>query len=242
MSTNKVKPNSFHLIISLLIFTSFSYSQETDIVPYLKMIESGNLAQVKEGLVELKEKKPDDPSVMFLDGVLTENGQEAIIIYQDIVEKYPNGKYADAALYRVYSYYYALGLYDTAEEKLNELTKSYPESPYIKIADQNLNSQEKNEVEKKQETPPQDGSLSEEDYKYTVQAGAFTNLENAKNLNQEFVSSGIFSRMVDKTVGGTTFHVVYAGKFENYDDAENFLGVLNSKFKINGSIVPVSPK
>ena len=230
---------------SLLIFLQLNgtiFPQEVDIVPYLKMIESGNVIQAKEDLAELKEKNPDDPSVMFLDGILTENGQEAIVIYQNIVDNYPKSKYADAALYRIFSYYYALGLYDTAKEKLKQLTENYPDSPYIKVADQNLESREQSEVDKKEEKIPESETTSDENYKFTVQAGAFTNLENAKNLNQQFVNSGIFSRLVDKSVGGTVFHVVYAGKFEKYEDAENFLAVINSKFNVNGSIVPIPSK
>ncbi|MCW8824520.1 MAG: SPOR domain-containing protein, partial [Ignavibacteriaceae bacterium] len=82
----------------------------------------------------------------------------------------------------------------------------------------------------------------EEVYKFTIQAGAFTNLENANNLVSEFENAGIYSRLGEKTVGGTTFHVVYAGKFMKYEDAENFLQVVNSRFKLNGSIVPIPTK
>jgi tetratricopeptide (TPR) repeat protein len=223
----------------ILLTGNSVYPQEVDIVPYLKMIESGNVIQAKEDLAELKEKNPDDPSVMFLDGILTENGQEAIVIYQNIVDDYPKSKYADAALYRIFSYYYALGLYDTATEKLKLLTENYPDSPYIKVANQNLESREQSEVEKKEEEIPEGETAPEENYKFTVQAGAFTNLENAKNLNQQFAESGIFSQLVDKTVAGTVFHVVYTGKFEKYEDAVNFLAVINSKFNVNGSIVPI---
>jgi tetratricopeptide (TPR) repeat protein len=232
-------------INSLLIFLltcSTGSPQEVDIVPYLKMIESGNVIQAKGDLAGLKEKNPNDPSVMFLDGILTENGQEAIVIYQNIVDNYPKSKYADAALYRVFSYYYALGLYDTAKEKLKLLAENYPNSPYIKVAEQNLELKEQSEVDNKEEEIPENVMKSEENYKFTVQAGAFTNLENAKNLNQQFAESGIFSQLVDKTVAGTTFHVVYAGKFEKYEDAENFLAVINSKFNVNGSIIPIPPK
>lgn len=235
----KLKLNflSFLTILSLNSLTSEIYSQEVDIVPYLKSIESGNVGEAKDALEELKAKNPNDPSVMFLDGVLTENGQEAIVIYQNIVDKYPDSKYADAALYRIFSYYYALGLYDTAQEKLKQLSESYPQSPYLKIADQNIAVIENSEVEQNQTTEPPNKSASDEDYKFTIQAGAFTNLMNAENLVNDFENSGIFSQMGEKTVGGTIFHIVYAGKFVKYEDAESFLNVINSKFKLNGSIV-----
>ena len=240
----KLKLNLFSLLIILnfVLLVGELYSQEIDIVPYLKAIESGNIGQAKEALVELKEKNPNDPSVMFLDAVLKENGQEAVVIYQNIVDTYSKSKYADAALYRIFSYYYALGLYDTAQEKLKQLKESYPESPYIKIADQNLSALEKSDVGDKKTKETESISVPEEVYRFTIQAGAFTNIDNAQKLFNEFENSGIFSRIEEKTVGGTTFHIVYAGKFEKYEDAENFLQVINSRFKVSGSIVPIPPK
>ncbi len=240
----KLNLNFFPFLILLFVFCSpvKLFSQEVDIVPYLKAIENGNVAEAKEALVDLKAKYPDDPSVMFLDGVLKENGQEAIIIYQDIVDNYPKSKYADAALYRIFSYYYALGLYESAREKLKQLKTSYPTSPYIQVADQNLSLLEKSDD---QETVTQTEEIkpkTEENYKFTIQAGAFTNLENANKLIGEFEGSGIYTQLADKVVAGTTFHVVYAGKFEKYEDAESFLQVVNSRYKVNGSIVSIPPK
>jgi len=238
----KFKIFSF-LIVQILILTSGEiYSQEVNIVPYLKDIENGNVVQAKEALSDLKLKYPDDPSVMFLDGVLKENGQEAIVIYQNIVDNYPNSKYADASLYRIFSYYYALGLYDTAREKLKQLKSGYPDSPYIHVADQNLSLLEKTDVNKTESKIEESKTVSEENFKWTIQAGAFTNLENAGNLMSEFEENGIYTEMADKVVGGTTFHVVYAGKFVKTEDAESFLKVVNSKYNVNGTIVSIPKK
>jgi len=234
----KLKLNLFFvLIVNIIPFTADLYPQDADIVPYLKAIENGDLASAKEALAELKEKNPDDPSVMFLDAVLKENGQEAVVIYQDIVDNHPKSKYADASLYRIFSYYYALGLYDTSREKLNQLKSSYPTSPYIQVAEQNISALEKVEETKTETKVEEVKAKSEEDYKFTIQAGAFTNLDNAKKLISELESASIYSQIGEKVVGGTSFHIVYAGKFENREDAENFLQVLSSRFNINGSIV-----
>ena len=233
---------SLLLFFNLILSIGKLYPQEVNIVPYLKAIENGNIGEAKEALVDLQEKNADDPSVMFLDAVLKENGQEAVVIYQDIVDNFSKSKYADAALYRIFSYYYALGLYETAQEKLKQLKTSYPTSPYIQVADQNLTALEKSDV-KETEIPVEEIKPKvAEDYKFTIQAGAFTNLDNAKKLIGEFEGSGIYSNLGQKIVGGTTFHVVYAGKFEKYEDAENFLQVVNSRYKINGSIVSIPPK
>jgi len=238
----KLKFISFLILLFVFHTTGQIFSQEVNIVPYLKDIENGNIGGAKQALSDLKTKYPDDPSVMFLDGVLKENGQEAIVIYQNIVDSYPKSKYADAALCRIFSYYYALGLYDTAREKLKQLKSDYPDSPYIQVADQNLSLLEKTDVEVTKPKTEEPKSVPEENYKFTIQAGAFTNLDNAKKLMGEFEQAGIYTQLGEKVVGGTTFHVVYAGKFEKYEDAESFLQVVNSKYQVNGSIISIPPK
>jgi len=120
-----MKISQIYFFSFLLFFFSNShlFSQDVDIVSYLKQIESGEKDDVEKELPELKSKYPNSHSVMFLEGVLTENGQDAVAIYSKIVNSYPQSKYADASLYRIYSYYYALGLYDTAKNHLNRLKK-----------------------------------------------------------------------------------------------------------------------
>ncbi len=236
----KLKLNyfTFLLIFCAILISSEIFPQEVDIIPYLKAIENGDVGQAKEKLVDLKEKYPNDPSVKFLDAVLKENGQEAVVVYQDIVDNYPKSKYADAAIYRIFSYYYALGLYDTAREKLQQLKTEYAKSPYINIANQNLSSLEKTNVEEKKPVEKEiESTQLEEEYNFTIQAGAFTNLENANNLLNDFKGAGIYCEIGEKTVGGAIFHVVYAGKFVKYEDAENFLQVVNSRFNLNGRVV-----
>lgn len=225
------------IILSLFTFFSislFTFAQDVDIVNYLKQIESGEKNEVEKILPGLKEKYPNSPSVMFLDGVLTENGQDAIVIYSKIVNSYPASKYADAALYRIYSYYYALGLYETAKKQLEKLKKEYPDSPYIKIADKDIPSGgEIAPVDKKEP------DITKPDFGYTIQAGAFSKLQNAQSLRKDFDDSGFKSEIKDKTVGGTVFHVVYVGEFKSEDDARNFLQVINKEYKLDGRVVRI---
>ncbi|GBD86821.1 outer membrane protein assembly factor BamD [bacterium BMS3Abin03] len=242
-----MKLNLIQIILIAVLFyciPSETFSQDVDIIPYLKKIESGKVDEVREALPDLKDDYLKSPSVMFLEGVLTENGQEAVVIYQNIIDNYPNSKYADAALYRIYSYYYALGLYESANGKLNQLIEQYPNSPYIKIAKQNRLP---SNPEIKSEVPGVDSSKTEtgisgkdvNDFKYTIQVGAFSKKENAVFLQSKFEKAGIYSEIREKLVAGTTFHVVYVGKFVSVEDAENFLQTIEDKFKLNGRVTEI---
>ena len=232
------------LILIISASPLFLYSQQVDIIQYLKQIERGGVDEVKSELADLKIEYPESPSIMFLDGVLTENGQTAVVIYQKIVDAYPNSKYADAALYRIYSYYYALGLYESADKKLNQLISNYPESPYIKVAKQNklpINPDIEKEDNKVTRTNSNQTSAEKSgvDYKFTIQAGAFSNIENAKSLQDKFEKSGIFSEIKEKQVAGSVFHIVYVGKFVTDNDAESFLKTINEKFDLNGRVITI---
>jgi len=237
-----IKTASLTLIL-LSIVTGMAYSQDVDIIPYLKQIESGNIDAARSELLDLKEEYPESPSVKFLEGVLTENGQMAVVIYQDVVDNYSTSKYADAALYRIFSYYYALGLYETAQKKLDQLILDYAGSPYIKIAQQNKFPADEDvavDKEKGSTKVDVDETVAEQEFKFTIQAGAFSNRDNAESLKAEFLNSGIFSETKEKLVGGTMFHIVYVGKFLTENDAEGFLQVINTKYKLSGRIVPIT--
>lgn len=229
----------FLFVISILTASQI-VAQEVDIVPYLKMIEQGNIEEAKSKLLELKTDYPKSSNLIFLEGVLTENGQDAIVLYQTLVEKYPKSAYADAAIYRIYSYYFALGLYNTADKNLTKLKKDYPESPYIKMAAANV---VKNDVE---ETSPQtiqtagENNNVDKEFLYTVQAGAFTNSDNAKVLQKEIENAGMISFIQDKNVAGTVFKVVFIGKFETRKEAEDFLPIANTRFRITGRVVEIN--
>jgi hypothetical protein len=222
------------LIISFAFFSASLHSQEKDIVPYLKLIESGAKDSVLKVLPELEQSYPNDPSVIFLEAILTENGQDAVPIYNRIISDFPKSKYADASVYRLYSYYYSLGLYNTASTFLNKLKKEYPASPYIKIAEREIPSE--NEPSASADLNPSDNS---KDYRFTIQAGAFSNDANAVNLKKSFEDAGYYSFIKSKSVGGSDFSVVYVGHFEKRDEAESFLQVINKQFDLNGHIVSI---
>jgi len=228
---------SIFLFILSILSASQIIAQEVDIVPYLKMIEQGKLEEVKGKLLDLKTEYPKSSNLIFLEGVLTENGQDAVALYQILVDKYPKSAYADASIYRIYSYYFALGLYNTADKNLNRLKKDYPESPYIKMASSNVVKNDVEETSQLNNQTPVEKNDTEKQFTYSVQAGAFTNSVNANALKKDIESAGMVSFIKDKNVAGTVFKVVYIGKFETKKEADDFLPIANTRFRIAGRVV-----
>lgn len=225
---------NFIISLFLLTLTAKTFSQEIDITDALKQIESGNIKNAKKALQKFLVKNPADPSVIFLDAVLTTNGDEAFKKYSIVYEKYPKSNYADASLYRIFSYHYAMGLYKKAETYLNKLKTEYPNSPYIKSADRNIPDETITENVSEPQTRPA------EKFMYTIQAGAFLNADNAKKLCEQFKADDYTCEITTKEIGGSILNVVNIGKFASEEETKSVLNYLSEKYKINGRTVLLS--
>ncbi|MBK8944038.1 MAG: SPOR domain-containing protein [Ignavibacteriae bacterium] len=218
--------------IILLVFSTQTFAQNVDIIPQLKMIEQGKIDEAKENLEFFKKKNANDPNVIFLQAVLTENGEESQKLYELVYSTFPNSKFADAALFRSFSYFYAIGLYKKAETLKALLNKEYPDSPYLKNTDRSfIQDDEMILVENK---PYNKKSASNK--KYTIQAGAFGNLQNAQELKNKFIQRGLISNISQKNVNNLQLHVVTVGEFSSQSDAEVLQKRLKTEFSVDGKI------
>jgi tetratricopeptide (TPR) repeat protein len=227
----------FCILLSIQVF-----ADEADISDALRQINSGNIKAAESILQNLKSANPNDPSVIYLDGILTKNGDEALKKYSAVLEKYPNSKYADASLYRIFTYYYSLGFYKKAGMYLERLKKDYPESPYLKTADRTIPETEEPVVQAPK-TNPAPGNLSDnglKKYNFVIQAGAFLNEDNAKKLSDKLRNENYSTEIITKEIGGTALKIVNVGKFVTEDDARPELSILEKKFGIKGRIVPIN--
>jgi cell division septation protein DedD len=147
---------------------------------------------------------------------------------------HPTTKYADAALYRMYSYHYSLGYYRKAESLFEKLKTEYPASPYIKSAETIIQEVDTETETETTRTPPAVKA------KFTIQAGAFHDMVNANQLKKQFETDGYYSTIYAKTVGGTMLNIVTFGQFQSKDDASNMLPLIQQKYNIKGYVVPIN--
>jgi hypothetical protein len=232
-----VKTGFFFFI--LLFITSKVISQEIDITPVLQEIEKGNIANAETMLAEFKLNSPDNPSVIFLDAVLTRDGEEAAKRFTILLEKYPDSKFLDAALFRVFSYYYALGYYKKAETYLNRLKKDFPESPYVAAADRKIPDVEDAPAkpEEKIRAAEQPEKAEIKSYNFTIQAGAFLVPDNAKSLAEKLKQENLYTEISVREIGGSSLNIVTVGKFDTEAEAQKVLKRLEKEFNIKGRIV-----
>jgi len=207
------------LLIFLLINIT-AYSQNIDITEALNTIDNGNIQKAESMLLKFKSENPSDPSVLYLDALLTKNGEEALKKYLYLYEKFPNHKFNDAVLFKIFSYYYSIGLYKTASKYLNELKNKFPESSFLNYANRNLPD-----------------SIPIDNKKFTIQAGAFLLSDNAKRLSEIMKKDGYYTEITSKVVGGSILTVVNCGQFSSEEEANKTLIELEEKYKIKGRII-----
>ena len=248
------------ILCSLVGFTaSPAQDQSPDIQKYLDKVEKGHAEQVRPELQSLLSTYPNNPGVLFLQGVLTSDGTEAVRIYQSIVDNFPKSEWADDALYKVYQFYYAIGLYRTAEIKLNQLKTDYPQSKYVTgvaaVDVKNLpdESQKPDSAQPAQvhpppvaaaaeaqkpavdDRPPMDNEVSPG--QYTLQVGAYSQQVNAEKQKLFFEDLGFSVDVLNKVKGSRSLFVVLVGEYKSADEAKVKGVEIKKKYNINSMVV-----
>ncbi len=240
-----------HILTFVLIVTgwstlTFAQTANEEVTSALSKIEAGQAEEVKRMLPDLVAKYQNDPGVLYLQGRLAVDGIEGVKFYQSIVDNFPRSEYADDALYHIYQYYYALGLYRTAELKMDALKKEYPnsrwlteksivsnpakEEPPLKVATKDSAPQEPI----RDTAPPVTPSVSEP---YTLQTGAFSTSQNAEKQKSFFEDKGFVVEITNKVRGGRSLYLVWVGSFRNADDAKKFGKEVRTKYNIDSIVV-----
>ncbi len=222
--------------VGLLLWAAvpvFGQSGGPDIQKRLEMIEKGQVEQVKAELPTLLTNYQNNPGVMYLQGVLTSDGTEAVKIFQSIVDNFPKSEWADDALYKLYQYYYSIGLYKTADQKMAQLKQDYPYSAYA--VDQSTTS--KTTTTESADSIKPKSTVQKFSTSFTVQVGAFSTLQRAEELKSFFERKGYSSNIFTMVSNGRKLHKVWVGEFQNQDEARRFGAEVKKKFSLESIVV-----
>jgi tetratricopeptide (TPR) repeat protein len=225
----------FILTLSTSVIEAQTNSSEPDIRHRLEMIEKGQAEAVRAELPSLMTNFQNNPGVMYLQAVLTTDGAEAVKLYQNIVDNFPKSEWGDDALYKLYQYYYSIGLYKTADQKLTQLKEEYPFSAYA--AEKNPVVEEKQAAKEKPTVVKPKGDVPKFATNFTVQVGAFSTLQNAGELKAKFEKEGFQSNIFTIVSHGKKLHKVWVGEFQTYDEARKFNAQIKSKFNLTSIVV-----
>ena len=246
--------NKFILII--FIFSTLS-SQNIDL--YFSLIDEGELDGVKENLPELLSKYPQNPGVLFLKAVLTDDGESALKQYKHILKSFPKSTYAPESAMKIGEYFYARGLYTQSANLLKNIPINYPRfSQMQRLTDLMINSfnaigeadsakyysliiksmfpKVETNIENKSNKLSQVFSFSKKNKSigpYVVQIGAFSSKENAKRLKLQVSQLGHDVSINKVDSNGKIFYAVRINRYKSKRRAEEIGKDIKSKLGVN---------
>ncbi len=235
MKTANVSLLVLFTVCVALLANAQSPTSQPDIQRRLELIERGQAEAVKAELPTLMTNFQNHPGVLYLQAVLMTDGSEAIKIYQSIVDNFPTSEWADDALFRLYQYYYSIGLYKTADQKMEQLKRDYPFSTYA--SDQALAEQAPTQATEAPAVVAKPAQVEKYTTIYTVQAGTFSVLQNAEELKSRFERDGHRSTIFTIVSGGRKFHKVWVGEFQKQEDAKKFSAEIKKKYNLDSIVV-----
>ena len=243
--------------LSLIFFIPFAiFSQNIEM--YLSLIDQGQIEGVKEQLPSLISKYPNNPDILFLAGVLSMDGNKSYNIYKELLENFPDSKYAPDAAVKIGEYYYSLGLYSQAGTQLSKIPRihsNYPDiervaelmvSSFKAIGEEdsakyyssiyksmfpNLELDKFDDVNKFQDKVKK----NERGVKrpYIIQVGAFGNISNAERMRLQISQIGYDVEISEVQINGRGLHAVRVVRYETKSEAEKVGRLVKKKLGID---------
>jgi len=213
-------------------------SADLDVAKYITMLQNGQLDQVKAEIPALLSKYPNNPGVLYLQAQSTSDGTEAVRIYQSIVDNFPASSWAPEALFKVYQFYYALGLYRTAEMKMAQLKKNYPASKQAtgggepdtgKLPEDRAQASAGGEVvaADRHPSPPT---------RFTLQVGAYTTQANAEKQKAFFEGLGYSVEMISRVKESKSLFLVLVGTYSSAEEAKTKGSEIKAKYNVDSIV------
>jgi tetratricopeptide (TPR) repeat protein len=260
LSLKNFRTLSLSLLLNVLgAVIVFAQMPQAEVRKRLDFIYSGQAERVRIELPSLEKQYPNDAGAGYLDAILTTDGAAAVKKFQAIVDQFPQSEWADAALYKVYQYYYSVGLYKTADQKFEQLKQQYPNSLYvagavkdqkpatvqqapaaeIKLPDTAGQKQAEQPVsiEPAIKATPDSTVVVTASHTFAVQAGAYSTKKKAKKQVDFFSTINRKAIITAKVIGGKKLYVVSIDEFSNEQDARDFITELKLKYNIESIIV-----
>jgi len=229
-----------HAVILLLLVMAPTGLQaqnvDADVTKYLGMIQDGQIGQVKAEIPSLLTRYPNNPGVLYLQALTTSEGAEAVRIYQSIVDNFPSSSWAPEALFRVYQFYYALGLYRTAELKMAQLKKNYPASKRAAgTGELDTGSLPEDAGRPSTAGAPADPHDSASAH-FTLQVGAYTTQANAEKQKSFFEGLGYAVELISRVKENRSLYLVLVGNYASAEEAKVGGAEIKAKFHIDSII------
>ena len=242
----------------ILVIPIFLSGQNVDM--FFSLINEGQISGVREKVPELISKYPNDPGVLYLQAILTIDGNRALELYGQIIERFPESKYSIESSAKIGEYFYAKGLYTQAAKQLCLIPRKYPRYPEIeRIVDlmassfmaigaddslryylgiyesmfPNLSFQNNFKREKVNKISKTELTTEVREVKpYVIQIGAFGSIQNAKRLKLQVSQIGYKVELVPVQTNGRSLNTVRIIRYKSKSEAERVGKLVKNKLGI----------
>ena len=116
----------------LCLFCTGLWAQ--DIERYLGLINEGRVDDVRSALPELEALYKNDPGVLYVKALVTLNGEEALVIYRNLLRNHPDHVYADNVAIKIGEYLFSRGLYSQASKQFRLIPLVYTTTEHVQRA------------------------------------------------------------------------------------------------------------
>jgi len=120
--------------ISFLIFFISSLCAQNELDVLIEQVLNGSSDSASIYLPTMEQRYPNNPSLLYLKGLLESNGEEAMKVFVTLYNNHPTSIYGDDAVMKVAEYFYAAGLYVQSTEWLKKMPIYYSRSEHIERA------------------------------------------------------------------------------------------------------------
>lgn len=179
------------------------YSQTAD---FNSLYSENRISEIEDLL--LQNKINHDGWKEFAKALFEENWEIAIQKYIDIYVNTQDNQIQRAVLDRISQYYYAKGLYDSANRIIND--ENFRKRIF---------------------------SINTKKIYFGIQLAAFSSYENALKGRDQYSKKIDNTNIMTKESGGKKLYVIVAGKFSSKQEAESYRKQLREELGIQGIIV-----
>ncbi|MGB7055303.1 MAG: SPOR domain-containing protein [bacterium] len=243
------------IILACLVIPCLLFGQDID--EAIRSFNSFQFSRAKEIFYTLKADKnhPRIGEVFYYLGRLSVNPDSAVSYYYDVINNYPQSRYADISYLEIAKINVARKSFRTAIANLDALIKRYPETEYrdeimfwqgvsyISVDETEEGAAILKELQKSfPESVWSERAANitltkdvEQEY-YTIQLGSYRNKSNAEKYAATLREKGLDVRVVQAFVKGQTYYRVWAGQFLTLEQAKEYMLKLDS-LGLKGNVV-----